>query len=110
MTIAMKLIDRFERAYDSWACGTYFYNNYVKQGRTHDEEGHPLDNRVCPVNRVRFVYEWIITRRAYLYGTFMCRWFGHGAHYHDESWAGRDSGGVAGYCDRCGFSFEHTYY
>lgn len=106
----MKLIDRFEHAYDAWAFGTYFYNNYVKQGQSHDEEGHPLDNRVCPVNRVRFVYEWIHNRPAYLYGTFMCRWFGHGAHYHDESWAGRDSGGVAGYCDRCGFSFEHTYY
>jgi hypothetical protein len=34
----------------------------------------------------------------------------HHGHYHPEDWGGPDSGGMGGYCDRCGFSFHHVMY
>jgi hypothetical protein len=43
-------------------------------------------------------------------GRLLCRWFGHGSHYHCEDWANQDTGGVAGYCDRCGWSLHQTLY
>jgi hypothetical protein len=39
-------------------------------------------------------------------GTILCRIFGHGKHFHDESNCSRDGGYESGYCDRCGFNFH----
>jgi hypothetical protein len=38
----------------------------------------------------------------------ICRWQGHDMECDD--WAGPDSGGMAGHCKRCGFSFSHILY
>jgi hypothetical protein len=60
---------------------------------------------------LRFVLSEIsVTFRYRLYGNLACKYFGHGDHYHSEDWGGPESGGMAGYCDRCGFSFSHTMY
>lgn len=46
-----------------------------------------------------FLQPYIITRMAFC------------SHdYHDESWAGPESGGDGGTCVKCGHSFHHVYY
>lgn len=60
---------------------------------------------------VRFAFDELITTFRYrIYGNLACRWFGHGKHYHCDDWGGSESGGMAGWCDRCGFNFSHTLY
>ena len=47
------------------------------------------------------VYEpYIITRMA----------FCSHDQWTDDSWAGPDSGGVAGHCEKCGHSVHHVFY
>ena len=95
------LIAKFEAEYADWCYGTWVEAQYRP------------DSDACrrPINRVRFLYEMIpVWIKHELIGRAMCRWFGHGDHYHSEDWGGPETGGMAGYCDRCGFSFRHILY
>ena len=43
-----------------------------------------------------------------VYGAGMCACVGH--KFIGEGWAGPESGGESCSCERCGYSWHHTYY
>lgn len=62
--------------------------------------------------RLSDVWAWAYYVWAWAYYTVVintfCRWKGH--DIVDESYGGPDSGCMAGYCKRCGFSYHETLY
>ena len=57
-----------------------------------------------------FFYYVSLEIRYRLYGRLMCKLFGHGKHFHDESYGTPEHGCEAGSCDRCGWSYHHIMY
>jgi len=90
-----KWLRAFEREYARWEYGTW-HENALLGGRT-------------PINRVRFAYE--AARDFVLIGVvarLVCHY--RGCRIQDDSSFGPDSGSEHLWCDRCGWSFDHTYY
>ncbi len=95
------VLDRLHKHYNDWEFGFYHEN----LARKYDGKGQ------LQFPKLRFLLDEIRTTLFYrIYGRLACKYFGHGKHFHSEDWAGPDSGGTAGYCDRCGFSFDPTFY
>ncbi len=63
-------------------------------------------DKIAGINRPLIYY--VLKDLKYLLQARYCKLHGH--DWEDDSWAGPDSGGMAGHCKRCGFSFEHTLY
>ena len=47
----------------------------------------------------------------HLLGQILCHFFGHPATaWEQDDWGGPEGGGMAGGCNKCGFSYHHTLY
>lgn len=82
----------------------------ARHDRAHDklyQEAHGITKRLPPL--VWYLLpQWPDSWYMKLKRATLCRWLGH--DWVDESWCTPDSGGDAGHCKRCQWSFEHTYY
>ena len=56
------------------------------------------------------VAKWMLSIVVRKIGEVTCRFFGHGKHWSETDWAGPESGGMGGQCDRCGEHFHHILY
>lgn len=84
----------FEFHYRTWSSETEYFNQY--------------DKRQTPINRVRFCYECAPNELRGWTNRQLCKYLGH--RMVGTSYGGRESGAMAGHCERCGFSFHHTLY
>lgn len=82
------------------ACFVEFHSQWPEH-----EDTDPRDANITAVGW------WLLGLVADVKGWLLahvCRWRDH--DWECDDWGGPDSGGMAGHCNRCGFSFSHTMY
>ena len=75
-----------------------------------DKEGNYTGKETSEKHFSIFLVKYLFQGLRLQVGKVICHFFGHGKHYQCEDWGGPESGGMAGSCSRCGFSFHHILY